>query len=217
MARIGLVHALRDSMPPVDAAFAAHWPQALVTHLFDGSLYLDRSRGTAGPSEIDRRIAELLRYSASTGAEAILFTGSFFGAAVEKGRQGLGVPALTSYEALVEAAFSMGRRFALLSTARDSAPLLHADLERYARANGLTFTATEHVVEGALDALLDDDAARHDELIASAAAEVPQCDAVLLAQFSMARAKALAAQRSGGRVLTAPETAVLKLRRMLQG
>ncbi len=214
MPRIGLVHALRDSMPPVDAAFAALWPEALTTHLFDSSLYVDRSRGTAGPSEIDRRIAELLRYCASTGAEAILFTGSFFGAAVEKGRQGLGVPVLTSYEALVEAAFSMGRRFAVLSTARDSAPLLTADLARYAKANGLTFEVEERVVEGAIDALLGGDAAGHDAAIADAVAAMPQCDAVLLAQFSMGRAKDLAVERSGKRVLTAPEMAVLKLKQM---
>src|SRR3546814_1417824 len=90
--RIGLVHALRDSMPPVDAALAEHWPGAIPLHLFDGSLYADRSRGTATDAEIDRRIAALLRHSADAGAEGILFTGSFFGAAVEKGREGLSVP-----------------------------------------------------------------------------------------------------------------------------
>ena len=213
MPRIGLVHALRDSIPPLDAAFAQHWPAAVTTHLFDSSLYVDRSRNAIEAPEINRRIAELLRYCTSTGAEAILFTGSFFGAAVEAGRQGLSVPVLTSYEALVEAAFSMGRRFAVVSTAKDSAPLLTADLRRYAEAHKLPLETEELVASGAMEALFSGDTGRHDELIAAAAAQSSDCDAVLLAQFSMARASALAAERSGKRILTAPETAVLKLKR----
>ena len=217
MPRIALVHALRDSMPPLDAAFAQQWPEAVTTHLFDSSLYVDRSRNTAGAAEINRRIAELLRYAKSTGAEAMLFTGSFFGAAVEAGRQDLGVPVLTSFEALVEAAFSMGRRFAVISTAKDSAPLLTADLRRYADAHGLELATEEHVAAGAMDALFAGDLDRHDGMIADAAASAGTCDAVLLAQFSMTRAAELARQRSGKRVLTAPDAAVAKLKQMLGG
>jgi hypothetical protein len=217
MPRIALVHALRDSMPPLDAAFAQQWPAAVTTHLFDSSLYVDRSRNTAGAAEIQRRITELLRYAKSTGAEAMLFTGSFFGAAVEAGREGLGVPVLTSFDALVEAAFSMGRRFAVVSTAKDSAPLLTADLKRYAEANGLTFEAEERVAAGAMDALFAGDLDRHDAMIAEAAASAGPCDAVLLAQFSMTRAADLAREWSGKRVLTAPDAAVTKLKQMLGG
>lgn len=215
MPRIGLVHALRDSMPPLEEAFARLWPEAVTTHLFDSSLYVDRSRNAIDATEINRRIAALLRYCVSTGAEAILFTGSFFGAAVEAGRQGLPVPVLTSYDALVEAAFSTGQRFAVVSTAKDSAPLLTSDLQRYAHQHGLELHVEERVASGAMEALFAGDATRHDELIAAAAASTSANDAVLLAQFSMARAANLAAERSGKRILTAPETAVLKLKHLL--
>ena len=80
--RVGAVHALLGSIGPTQAALDRVWPECDVAHLLDGSLYLDRSAGTADEAEIARRIDALIRHSADTGAEAILFTGSFFGAAV---------------------------------------------------------------------------------------------------------------------------------------
>lgn len=213
--RIGLVHALRDSMPPVDAALAEHWPEAVPLHLFDGSLYADRSRGTASEAEIDRRIALLLRHSADVGAEGILFTGSFFGAAVEKGREGLSVPVLTSFEGIIETAFSADERFHVLSTAPDSAPLLIGELER--QAAGRRCVATGSSVPEAIAALIDGQPERHDEIIAAATADLPSEGTVLFAQFSMGRAKALAEACSGRKILTPAEAGILKLKQLLSG
>ena len=211
--RIGLVHALRDSMPPVDAALAEHWPDAVALHLFDGSLYADRSRGTASDEEIDRRIALLLRHSADVGAEGILFTGSFFGAAVEKGREGLSIPVLTSFQGIVDAAFAADDTFQVLSTAPDSAPLLIRELERQAKGRGCTSNGSS--VPDAIAALLAGDAERHDEIIADATARLPPEGTVLFAQFSMGRAKRLAETRSGRRILAPAEAGILALKRML--
>jgi hypothetical protein len=213
--RIGLVHALQDSIVPVAQAMAAHWPEADFAHLFDGSLYLDRSRGTATPEEVDRRVRTLLHYSASTGVDGILFTGSFFGAAVRKARAELEIPVLTSYDGLVEAALAKGSRFWVLATAADSVKLLEQDLAEEAARAGVEIGVQGLFVPDAMEALLSGDRQRHDELVAAAAAALPPCDAILLAQFSMAPAQILAAQRSRQTVLTAPDAGVQKLRRML--
>jgi len=214
--RVGLVHALQDSMEPVADAMQRHWPAAEFAHLFDGSLYLDRSRGSATPDEIDRRIGELLRYCASTGVDGILFTGSFFGEAVRKARSALSVPVLTSYDGIVEAVLAKGTRFCVLATAADSVGLLQTDLEKAAAARALGIEVQGHFVPDAMEALLGGDRERHDDLVAAAAASLPACDAILLAQFSMAPAGALAAQQSGQVVLTAPEAGVLELKRRLE-
>jgi hypothetical protein len=64
-------------------------------------------------------------------------------------------------------------------------------------------------------ALRGGDAARHNALLADAAPQLAQCDAVMLAQFSTSRAeKAVAAQLSIP-VLTRPKAAVRKLRSAL--
>jgi hypothetical protein len=43
------------------------------------------------------------------------------------------------------------------------------------------------------------------------------CDAIALGQFSLARAKPLVEQVTGKPVLTTPDSAVLKLKRLLGG
>ena len=65
---------------------------------------------------------------------------------------------------------------------------------------------------GLLDA---GDADGHDQLIAEAASDLPAVDVILLAQFSMARSRPLVASQSSVPVLTAPDTAVAKLRKLV--
>ena len=77
-ARIGTVHALTDSIAPVDAAFASVWADAEVLALCDESLYADYARWGAETPEITRRVTVLLDYSARTGVDGILFAGSLF-------------------------------------------------------------------------------------------------------------------------------------------
>jgi hypothetical protein len=42
--RIALIHALRHSPPPIEAAFARLWPEATLMNLLDDSLSADLSR-----------------------------------------------------------------------------------------------------------------------------------------------------------------------------
>ena len=63
-----------------------------------------------------------------------------------------------------------------------------------------------------MTALTTGDAERHDRLIAEAAARLAHCEVVMLAQFSMARARAAVQQVLGDKVLTSPDSAVAKLK-----
>ena len=71
-------------------------------------------------------------------------------------------------------------------------------------------------VPGAMQALDAGDGATHDRLIADAVRPLAGHDAVLLAQFSTARAAPAVAAAIGGTVLTSPETAVAKIRRLVE-
>jgi hypothetical protein len=68
---------------------------------------------------------------------------------------------------------------------------------------------------GALAALDAGDAATHDQLAAEAAVALRDCDVVLLGQFSLARAASLVAAATGKPVVTTPDSAVAKLKRLL--
>ncbi|MFB3149133.1 MAG: arylsulfatase, partial [Alphaproteobacteria bacterium] len=72
-----------------------------------------------------------------------------------------------------------------------------------------------HHVPDAMAALGDGRADVHDDLIARAAAGFVACDALVLAQFSMARARGLIADAPGRRVVTSPESAVLRMKSLL--
>jgi len=87
--RIGLVLALHASIAPIEATFSQYWPEAETVSLYDESLYVDFNRAGGLISEIERPIEALLRCSAQSGAEAILFTGSLLGESVETVRERL--------------------------------------------------------------------------------------------------------------------------------
>jgi len=73
------------------------------------------------------------------------------------------------------------------------------------------------LVEDAMTALNAGDGATHDALVLAAARALAErgCGLIALAQFSMARAAPLVRSRLGLPVLTTPDTAIAKLKRLL--
>lgn len=215
--RIGALHALMNAIPTTQTAFDRNWSAADVAHLLDGSLYLDRSRGSADDAELGARIERLVRYSASTGAEAILVTGSFFGEMTKRAREGMDIPVMTSFDGIVERAFSLDRPLHVLSTAPDSSTLLAAEIEAVAARRDRPLSIARSAVAGALDALVGGDPERHDELVLEAVAGIDDGTAVLFAQFSMERILPASAAAHGAPVVGPASEAVLRLRALLTG
>jgi Asp/Glu/hydantoin racemase len=184
--------------------------------LYDESLYVDFNRAGGLTPEIEARIEALLRFSAQSGAEAILFTGSLFGDTVETVRERLDIPVLTAYEAMIEEALagSTPPSLAVLSTAQGTLEMMRADIERHARLHDRTCELRGRHIAGAIDALLWGERTEHDELVFAAATELASSDILLLAQFSMAPVAPRIREQLGLRVLTSPGTAVEKLMRL---
>jgi len=216
--RVVLIHALRDSIAPAMAAMAQGWPAARVANLLDDSLSADlAARHGVIEDSIVERFVTLGRYARATGADGILFTCSAFGSAIDAVKADLRLPVLKPNEAGLELALAAGRRIALLATFAATIPSMTHELETMARAQGVVPTIMTRVVDGALAALQAGDAARHDALVAAAIGGFASADAILLAQFSMARAAAASPASARGLVLTTPDSAVAKLRRMVEG
>ena len=70
-------------------------------------------------------------------------------------------------------------------------------------------------VPEAMTALQAGDGATHDGLLARAAPQLGECDAIMLAQFSTARARDAVAATVRCPVITSPASAVLRLRELL--
>jgi len=215
--RIALIHALRHSPPPIEAAFAAAWPQAVLMNLLDDSLSADLARQGALTPAMTERFLTLGRYAGGTGADAILFTCSAFGPCIEAvAAMQAPMPVLKPNEAMIDDAVAAalaaapGRRPRIGLLASFGPTLVSMPPE---------FPASVEVVpmlaEGALAALDAGDPAAHDRLAAAAARRLLGCDVIALAQFSLARAAPAVADATGLPVFTTPDSAVRRLRRLL--
>ncbi len=207
--RIALIHALKHSIAPIEAAFAKAWPEARLVNLLDDSLSADLARDGALNDAMTERFLALGDYAAATGADGILFTCSAFGPCIEAvARAHAPMPVLKPNEAMIERAATMGKRIGLLSTFPPTLASMPPE-----------FPASVQVVpklaEGALAALDRGDRAGHDRLIADASKDLRDCDVIALAQFSIAATAPLVAEGTGRPVVTTPDSAVEKLMRLL--
>ena len=205
--RIALIHIQMVSAGPMLDAFTRHWPEAEVTNLLDEGLFTSPARGAAYVVE---RFKALACYAATAPADAILFTCSAFGPAIMAARNALApIPVLTPNEAMIEAAVATGGRIGLLASFGPTLASMPAEFP----PNTL---AGQALAEGAFAALNAGDVETHNRLIVEAATgQLAGCDVIALAQSSMAPAARAVAVATGKPVLTTPDTAVHKLRRLL--
>jgi len=213
--RIQLIHAVVAAQRPIHDAFERLWPEARLADLADYSLAADVAAAGRLTDEFTSRMAALIGYGAATGADAVLFTCSAFGAAIEAAREGVTIPVLKPDEAMIEAALAAGPRIGALATFEPTLPSLEAQIAAAAKARGLAPAVTLRYVPGALDALNDGRADEHHRLVADAAAGMADLDVLMLAQFSMVGAREAAEAAAGVKVLTAPDEAVGKLKSLL--
>lgn len=213
--RIALIHATPVAIEPIVNAFRRLWPEARTTSLLEDSLAPDLAEaGRITPAMVERFVA-LGRYAHTCGADAVLFTCSAFGPAIEAAQAALPIPVLKPNEAMFDEALAAGDRIGLLATFAPSVPALKAELEQMARERRCRIQISTLTVPSALKALHAGQIEEHDRMIAQAAEEIGECDALILGQFSMASAAAVIADRPGRRVLTSPTSAVLQLKRVL--
>jgi hypothetical protein len=207
--RLALIHALKHSIPPIEQSFARLWPEAELANLLDDTLSSDLARdGTLTPAMTDRFLA-LARYAAACGARGILFSCSAFGPCIDACAAALApMPVLKPNEAMIEEAVTLAGpagRIGLLATFAPTLATMPAE-----------FTVVPALASEALAALNRGEAATHDRLAAAAARSLDGSDVIALAQFSLSSAAAAVSGAIGGPVLTTPDSAVRKLRRLLE-
>ncbi len=213
--RIALIHALSHSVPAIVATFRCEWPEVTLANLLDDSLSADLARdGTLTPAMTERFLT-LARYAKGCGADGILFTCSAFGPCIEACVRDLApLPVLKPNEAMIEEAVALAGPSARIGLLATFAPMLASMPAEFA-AVAPRVTVVPCLAAEALPALDRGDAAAHDRAAAEAARALRDCDIVVLGQFSLARAAPLVAEATGKTVLTTPDSAVRKLKRLL--
>lgn len=210
--RIALIHAVTVAMDPIANAFAAGWPEAELVNLLDDSLSPDRARDAGLTPAMTQRISDLADYAFGVGSDAVLYTCSAFGPAIEAVAARCEKPVLKPNEAMFAKALDAGSHIGMLATFPPSVASMEAEFAVEAVARGADARIETLLVEGALDALKSGDAETHNRLLAEAAPRLAACDAILLAHFSTSRARTAVEAVVEVPVLASPDCAVDVLR-----
>jgi Asp/Glu/hydantoin racemase len=218
--KIALIHATPLAMKPVSEVFAALWPNAKCRNLLDDSLSPDLQEQGLTSAMVDRMVG-LASYVKSQGAEAILFTCSAFGPAIDAAKRAHNIPILKPNEAMFDEALDFCERqgkpcrIGLLTTFAPASVSMQAEFQEAIEQRRLTAVVECACATGALEKLNAGDPQTHDRLLLETAAAMPSCDVYVLGQFSMARSQALLEKAVQKPVLTSPASAVRRLQSAL--
>lgn len=211
--RIGLIHATSLAVESAMAAFRDHWPSARPVSLVDESLQIDAANTNYDGPSFTQRILMLAEYQVANGAQALLFTCSAFSDAIKAAGRALDVPVLRPDEAAIERALGLGQPVRVLCTFEPTVRVVQKLVAEFREDPALPVAF--ELVEGALEAIHAGNSARHDTLIAEAAARASE-PVLVLGQYSMARAAGLAEKTAGRAVITGPAMAVRMLRTLVE-
>ena len=94
---IGLIHALEESEQPIRDSFQKLWPVVKLNEYSDFQLSVDRANGLDEAS-ISSRIIDLGEQAVNDKVDAILYTCSAFGEAIEAAKSQFSLPILKPNE-----------------------------------------------------------------------------------------------------------------------
>lgn len=207
---LGLIHTSATLVPVFQQLCKAKLPQVDVFNIADDSLIKDViARGTLTPVTTSR-VAGHIRSAEAAGADYILVTCSSIGPAVEAAAPQARVPVLRVDQPMADQAVRTGRRIGVIATLSTTLAPTADLIRRRAAVAGRQIELTSRLCEGAFDALMGGDAAKHDAMVAAALKELAgEVDVIVLAQASMARVvEGLAAADRRVPILASPPLAI---------
>ena len=210
--RIALIHAVQVAMSPVQQAFQERWPEASLMNVLDDSLPADLQRAGRITPQMFRRFERLTAYCIEEGSDAVLFTCSAFGPAIEHVAKTARVPVLKPNEAMFDKAFEYGEKIAMLASFPPAVAPMEAEFYESARKIGSNASIETRCIPAALDAAKAGDYARHNQLLLDALPHFNGFDVLLLAHFSMAPAVDEIQRHISIPVLTSPHAALERLK-----
>ena len=210
---IGLIHALEESEEPIRDSFQKLWPEVKLNEYSDFQLSVDRANGLDEAS-IRSRIIDLGQQAVNDQVDAILYTCSAFGEAIEAAKSQFSLPILKPNESAFKKAIRAASDVNILVTFEPSLNLLTNEFEIMSK--GLDIKIKGHLIDDALKLLKQEEVQAHNEKIIDAVKEIPVEETVILGQFSMARAAdEIKINMPDHLVLNAPDAAVIELKELL--
>lgn len=185
---LGLIHTSATLVPLFAQLCRERLPRVETFNIVDDSLVRAiRSKGSL-TADIARRVQAYIASAESGGADCILVTCSSIGPAVEASAPFCSVPVLRVDQPMAELAVKNHRRIGVVATLPTTLVPTSDLVERRAAIAGTKVELLSRLCDGAFEALMAGDAAKHDAAVAQAIRELSaQVDVILLAQASIAR------------------------------
>ncbi|OXM87434.1 Asp/Glu/hydantoin racemase [Paenibacillus rigui] len=202
---------------PVKNLFTQLMPEYRLINIIDDGLIHDVIREGTVSKAITRRLIGYYRQAADMGADLILNTCSSVGEVADYARPMFDIPIIKIDESMASEAVSRFGRIGVIatlpSTLTPTVRLLQSQAERQGRA----VQVVDGLADGAYHALINGRPEDHDRLILETAERLaPDCDALVLAQGSMARMERALADRIGKPVLSSPHLGLLAVKAELE-
>lgn len=212
--KIALIHATRLAMAPIESTFNQYWPSANTFSLLDEGLLKDIDLLTA--DQMSKRFQSLASYATSTGCEAILFSCSVFGDAIDSVKKSFDLPIYKPNEAMLDSIYKLAQdkkdlTIVVMGTSQLSVDSLSSEISEWSNHNEALIGIQKIFVNKAFDLLGQGQADLHDALIIGAVKENQQTDLIVFTQFSMTSAFQKCQEVSSVPIFSAPIIAVQTL------
>ena len=214
---LGLVHTSATLVPVFQQLCNRYLQNVQVFNIVDDSLIKNVIKCGKLTPDTARRVVNYAGSAEQAGADFILFTCSSIGEAVETAASLTKVPVLRVDQPMADKAVQTGNRIGVIATLPTTLAPTTDLVKRRAAAAGKEVEVLSKLCEGAFDALMSGDAAKHDGMVAAALKELSaRVDVVVLAQASMARVvDALDAADKKVPILASPQIAIEHLAAIL--
>lgn len=214
---LGLVHTSATLVPIFRQLCEAKLPNVNLINITDDSLVKGIMAEGHLTAQISRRVAGYLESAELAGADYIMVTCSSIGPAVEAAAKLIAVPVLRVDQPMADQAVRTGRRVGVIATLRTTLEPTADLIQRRAHNARKEIQMTCQLCDGAFDALMAGDAAKHDAIVTAALQELAKdVDVIVLAQASMARVvEGLTGTNKHIPVLASPAIAVDYLAKVL--
>jgi aspartate/glutamate racemase len=187
---IGIVHATRNSLEPVNQVFAARLGQdaTILNFLDEAMLAVTQADGALAP-DVVRRMQNILVSAQEAGAAIIVASCTSLAPAIEAAREQVHVPVVRVDVPLAVEAVSRFQRVAVVVTAATAIVPFRELLEATASTCGKTIETSFRLCPGAFSALSDGDSGLHDTIVLDTITVLAAqgAEAILLPQPSTAR------------------------------
>lgn len=185
---LGFVHTSATLVPLFQQLTKEYLNGVDTFNIVDDSLIKDViHKGELQPNTA-ARVVKHIQAAEDAGADVILVTCSSIGVAIETAATLSKVPVIRVDQAMADEAVQTSNKIGVIATLPTTLEPTSNLVKRRAELAGKEVIITSKLCEGAFEALMSGDAAKHDQMVAEALKELmKEVGVIVLAQASMAR------------------------------